>query len=180
MSCSDQAHQRMKKTITSAAFLACIVAANAALSRWGLISLLGTSLMVPAGVYFAGLTFGLRDAVQEFGGRAWTVGLIVIGAGLSALVDPAFALASGSAFLLSELADFAVYSPLRERRWAWAVVASNAVGSIVDSVLFLWLAFGAAAITLDGVAGLWLGKMLMTAVALPVVWWARSRRAVAA
>lgn len=169
----------MRKTITSIAFLACIVGANWALNTFGIVPLLGTSLMVPAGVYFAGLTFGLRDAVQELGGRAWTVGLIVVGACLSAFIDPTFALASGCAFLLSELADFAVYQPLRERQWVGGVVASNAVGSIVDSVLFLWLAFGFTAVTIDGVGGLWLGKMLMTAAALPVVWWARSRRVVA-
>ena len=39
----------------------------------------------------------------------------------------------GTAFLLSELADFAVYTPLAERRWLTAVVASNIVGTIVDS-----------------------------------------------
>jgi len=164
------------KIITSFAFLACIVLANAMLSKFGIIPLLGTSLMVPAGVYMAGLTFGLRDAVQELGGRAWTIGLIVLGASLSAFIDPTFALASGCAFLLSELADFAVYQPLRERRWAWGVVLSNLAGSVVDSVLFLWLAFGIAAVTVEGAAGMVIGKMLMTAVALPIVWWSRSRR----
>lgn len=156
----------------SAAFLACIIGANWALATYGIVPLLGTSLMVPAGVYFAGLTFGLRDAVQELGGRAWTVGLIVIGAALSALIDPAFALASGCAFLLSELADLAVYTPLRDRQWIGAVVASNLVGSVVDSLLFLWLAFG----SIEFWQGQVIGKMLMTAVALPIVWFARNRR----
>lgn len=44
------------------------------------------------------------------------------------------AVASGAAFLFSELADFAVFQPLRERRWLAAVVASNLVGLVIDSV----------------------------------------------
>ena len=88
-------------------------------------------------VYFAGLAFTLRDFLQERLGRLWTVAAIVIGAALSALVSPQFALASGVAFLLSELADFAVYTPLRRRSWGVAIVASNLVGLTIDSALFL-------------------------------------------
>jgi uncharacterized PurR-regulated membrane protein YhhQ (DUF165 family) len=51
----------------------------------------------------------------------------VIGAGLSALVSPQFAVASGIAFLVSELADLAVYTPLRQRNWLAAVALSNTV-----------------------------------------------------
>jgi uncharacterized PurR-regulated membrane protein YhhQ (DUF165 family) len=165
----------MTKIVTSVAFLACIIGANWALTRFGVVPV-GFGLMAPAGVYFAGLSFGLRDAVQELGGRAWTVGLIVVGAGLSALIDPTFAVASGCAFLLAELADFAVYTPLRERQWIGAVVASNAVGSVVDSAVFLWIAFG----SLDFMAGQVWGKTLATIPAIAIVWWARGRRAVAA
>lgn len=165
----------MSKIVASVAFLSTIVLANWSLSRFGVVPV-GFGLMAPAGVYFAGLSFGLRDAVQELGGRAWTVGLIVVGAALSALIDPTFALASGCAFLLAELADFAAYTPLRERQWVGAVVASNVVGSVVDSAVFLWIAFG----SLDFIAGQVWGKTLATIPAIAIVWWARSRRAVAA
>ena len=50
--------------------------------------------------------------------------------------------AQNHAFLVSELADLAVYEPIRKRGWLPAVVASNIVGICVDSALFLWLAFG--------------------------------------
>ena len=165
----------MSKIVTSVAFLACIVGANWALTRFGVVPV-GFGLMAPAGVYFAGLSFGLRDAVQELGGRAWTVGLSVVGAVLSAFIGPTFALASGSACLLAELADFAVYTPLRDRQWIGAVVASNAVGSVVDSAMFLWIAFG----SLDFMAGQVWGKTLATIPAIAIVWWARTRRAVVA
>lgn len=159
------------KWVYSAAFLACIVGANWALATFGLVPV-GFGLMAPAGVFFAGATFGFRDAVQEEAGRFWTLGLIGIGVGLSALVDPTFALASGLAFGLSEFADFAIYTPLRERNWPVAVVASNAVGSLVDSAVFLLVAFG----SIEFIAGQVVGKTYMTLIALPVVWLARRRR----
>lgn len=159
------------KWVYSAAFLACIVGANWALATFGLVPV-GFGLMAPAGVFFAGATFGFRDAVQEVAGRFWTLGLIGVGVGLSALVDPVFALASGAAFGLSELADFAVYTPLRERNWPLAVVASNFLGSLVDSAVFLLVAFG----SIEFIAGQVVGKTYMTLIALPVVWLARRRR----
>jgi uncharacterized PurR-regulated membrane protein YhhQ (DUF165 family) len=79
--------------------------------------------------------------------------------------------ASATAFLLSELADFAVYTPLQSRGLVLAVFASGVVGLVVDSVLFLWLAFG----NLDYLAGQILGKLWMVLLALPVVYWIRKR-----
>ena len=131
--------------------------------------------MAPAGVYFAGLSFGLRDAVQEDSGRLCVIALVVIGAALSWRIEPAFAVASATAFLCSELLDFAIYTPLRGRQWVGAVVASNIAGSVLDSVLFLWIAFGTAAGWLD----LAIGKTYMVIPGIAVVWWARRRRVVA-
>jgi len=56
------------------------------------------------------------------------------------------------------------------------VALSNLAGSIVDSVLFLWLAFGVAAVTVEGVAGMVIGKAAMILPALVIVWWVRQRR----
>jgi queuosine precursor transporter len=148
-------------------YIAVIVLANWAIQTFGIVPV-GFGLAAPAGVYFAGLAFTLRDLVQEQLGRRWTVLAIVAGAGLSAVVSPQFALASGTAFLLSELADFAVYTPLRRRNWLAAVALSNTVGLAVDSILFLQLAFE----SLDFLAGQIVGKLWMTvlAVALLQLW----------
>lgn len=149
-------------------YLLTIVAANVAIVYVGLVPV-GFGLMAPAGVYFAGLAFSLRDAVQEQLGRRWALAAIGCGAALSALLSPSLALASGLAFLVSELADLAVYTPLRERRqWLAAVALSNTAGLLIDSVLFLWLAFG----SLDFLAGQVVGKLWMTgaAVAVLVAW----------
>jgi hypothetical protein len=94
-------------------YILTIVAANWAIQTFGLVPV-GLGLLAPAGVYFAGIAFTLRDLTQETLGRWWTLAAIGAGALLSlAVSDAAFALASGLAFLLSELADFAVYTPLR-------------------------------------------------------------------
>jgi uncharacterized PurR-regulated membrane protein YhhQ (DUF165 family) len=122
----------------------------------------GFGLLAPAGVYFAGLAFTLRDLTQESLGRGWTFGAIGAGAALSALVSTQFAIASGAAFLFSESADFLVYTPLRQRSWMAAILASNVVGLVVDSGLFLWLAFG----SLEHLAGQMLGKWWMTLAAV--------------
>lgn len=142
-------------------YVATIFLANWAISTFGTVPV-GFGLMAPAGVYFAGLAFTLRDLLQEVAGTRAVVLSILVGAALSAVVSPAFAVASATAFLFSEFADFAVYTPLRRRRWLTAVIASNVVGLVVDSVLFLWLAFG----SLTYLTGQVVGKAWMTALAV--------------
>ena len=67
--------------------------------------------------------------------------------------------------MLSELADFSVYTPLQRRRLMLAVVASSVVGLVVDSVVFLMLAFG----SLTYLPGQIVGKLWAVAVAVPLV-----------
>jgi uncharacterized PurR-regulated membrane protein YhhQ (DUF165 family) len=149
-------------------YITTIFAANWAIATFGVVPV-GFGLMAPAGVYFAGLAFTFRDLTQERLGRLPVVGAILVGAGLSALVSPQFALASGIAFLFSELADFAVYTPLRDRGFLRAVFASNVVGAVLDSALFLILAFGSLEFFWGQVAG----KMWITLAFLPLLWGVR-------
>lgn len=153
------------RLVLAAAYLGTIVAANWAISRFGAVPV-GFGLMAPAGVYFAGLAFTLRDLLHAAAGRLAVVAAILAGAGLSfAVASPALAVASAAAFGLSEFADFAVYEPLHRRRWLLAVAASNVVGLVVDSLLFLWLAFG----SLTFLPGQIVGKALMTVLAVIVI-----------
>lgn len=126
-------------------------------------------VLAPSGVLAIGLGFTLRDLVQRHLGVRWTILAIVVGAGLSALLSPALALASGVAFLVSETLDLAIYTPLQKRNLMGAVVASNAAGLVIDSIVFLSLAFGSLAF----LPGQIIGKSLMTLAALPVIWWMR-------
>lgn len=152
-----------------------IPAANWAITTFGIVPV-GFGLMAPAGVLFAGLALTLRDLTQEALGKWVTLIAIVLGAALSlAVADPFVAAASATAFLVSELADFAVYQPLRARHWLAAVATSNTVGLVVDSALFLWLAFG----SLDFLAGQVWAKAWMTVAAVAVLWLMRRRSLVA-
>lgn len=112
-------------------------------------------VMAPSGVLMIGIALLLRDLVQRQMGALWSLFCIVVGAIVSlAIAPPALALASAVAFLSSELVDFGVYTPLARRRFYTALVASCMAGAVVDSAVFLWLAFG----SLDHLAGQIVGK----------------------
>lgn len=129
-------------------------------------------LMAPSGVLMIGAALVLRDLVQRRLGVEFGVGAIIAGAAISAgIAPPSLVFASATAFLLSEFADFAVYTPLARRRLVLAVVASSAVGLVVDSVVFLWLAFG----SLDFLLGQIVGKAWMVLIAIPLVAYLRRR-----
>jgi len=131
-------------------------------------------LMAPSGVIMAGAALVLRDLVQRRLGVAASSLAILVGAVLSALLaPPALVIASAAAFLLSEFADLAVYTPLARRGLITAVVASSAAGLVVDSVVFLWLAFG----SLEFLLGQIVGKAWMVLFSIPCVGWLRRRDA---
>ncbi|WP_425450250.1 VUT family protein [Virgifigura deserti] len=119
-----------------------------------------------------GLALVLRDLIQRRLGVGWAIGAIAFGAALSAAFAPAaLVFASAMAFVLSEVADLFVYTPL-QRQWLMAaVLASGIVGLLVDSIVFLWLAFG----SLDFLVGQVVGKAWMTLLALPAIAWLRRR-----
>lgn len=131
-------------------------------------------LMAPSGVLMIGAALVLRDLVQRRLGVEFGVAAIIAGAGISAAIaPPALVVASTAAFLLSELADFAIYTPLARRRLVTAVVASSMVGLVIDSVIFLWLAFG----SLEFLIGQVVGKSWMVLFAIPLVAYLRRRDA---
>jgi len=129
-------------------------------------------IMAPSGVLMIGLALVLRDLVQRRLGVEFGIGAIIVGAAISAgLAPPTLVVASAAAFLLSEFADFAVYTPLARRRLVVAVIASSVVGLVVDSIVFLWLAFG----SLEFLVGQIIGKLWMVLLAIPFVMYMRRR-----
>jgi len=177
----DQRSARAVGLAAAAAFVATVFAANWAINRFGIVSV-GFGLHAPAAVYFAGLAFTLRDLVQRTLGKTAVVAAIVVGAVCSAFVSPSLAFASGCAFLVSELCDFAVYTPLARRRPIAAVAASNTVGAFVDSLIFLSLAFHSLALFWGQVVGKsWVTlATVLVLLALPQRGAARRRRAAGA
>ena len=160
--------------VAFALFLACIPLANWMIGHVGTVCLpngpclipVAPGVMAPSGVLMIGAALVLRDIVQRLLGPVWALVAIAAGTALSLLLaPPALVLASGAAFLLSELADFAVYTPLQRRRLLLAVLASSAVGLVVDSIVFLTLAFG----SLDYLGGQILGKAWALLIAFPLV-----------
>jgi len=129
-------------------------------------------IMAPSGVLMIGLALVLRDLVQRRLGVEFGIGAIIVGAAISAgLAPPSLVVASAAAFLLSEFADFAVYTPLARRRLVVAVFTSSVVGLVVDSIVFLWLAFG----SLEFLTGQIIGKLWMVLLAIPFVVYMRRR-----
>lgn len=163
-----------------AAYIACIPVANWLIQHVGTVCPpdgpclipVAPGLMAPSGVLMAGLALVLRDLVQRRLGVTYGLTAMVAGTVLSAALAPApLVVASAVAFLLSELADFAVYTPLQKRGLVLAVAASSFVGLIADSLLFLWLAFG----SLQFLAGQIAGKAIMVLLTLPAIRWLRNR-----
>lgn len=196
----------MKLYAWVAAFLATILAANYVTTELGMVPV-GFGLTATAGTWLAGLSFVLRDSLQDAIRQALSrrttrtvyvpvipghpsggyksaqqpvvirphdldvalrvLAVIAVGAALSFLIaDPFIALASASAFLLAELADLLVYTPLRRRGYIRAAVASNVVGTIVDTFVFLWVAGFPIA---NAWQGQFVGKLTVTAAAVAVV-----------
>lgn len=120
-------------------YLLSIVAANLTVAVFGIVEF--GPLVAPAGAVIVGLTFTLRDLVQQRFGKwrcwYWTLAAAVISATFSWEVS----LASTAASLASEAVDWAVFTwgggSLRKR-----VVLSNLFGAPLDSLIFVPLVFG--------------------------------------
>jgi uncharacterized PurR-regulated membrane protein YhhQ (DUF165 family) len=126
--------------MTMLAFAGGVVTANWLTSTYGLVPV-GFGVAVTAGTVAAGYTLLARDWVHDAAGRGAVLACIAGGVVLSAvLAGTALALASAAAFAVSELADLLVYQPLRRRGFLRAVLASNAVGAPLDTIVFLTLA----------------------------------------
>ena len=175
-------HQRTREgAVFLALFALTIPAANWLIGHVGTACLapqgpcvvpVAPGVTAPSGVMMVGVALVLRDLVQRRLGAAMSALAILIGAGISALVaPPALILASAVAFLLSEFADLAVYTPLARRRLVAAVIASSCAGLVIDSIVFLWLAFG----SLDFLFGQIIGKAWMVLASIPFVAWLRRR-----
>jgi queuosine precursor transporter len=181
MTAANEARRTREGVVFFALFVLTIPAANWLIGHVGTACVeprgpcvvpVAPGLMAPSGVAMIGFALVLRDLVQRRLGAFTSVIAIFCGACLSALLAPiSLIVASGIAFLLSELADFAVYTPLARRRLVAAVVASSFVGLVVDSIAFLWLAFG----SLDFLLGQIVGKAWMVLLSIPFILWLRRR-----
>lgn len=151
-------------------YVALVVLANWLASKY-LITVPFTHYIAPAGVLCIGAVLVMRDWLQQLRGLRWVFGLI-LGAGvLSYVMGVAIgygslqrvALASLAAFIVSEgIFETAIFTPLRKRHFTLGVGLSASVGNLIDSYVFLVLAFPAFWHSLY--AGNVIGKFEMIAV----------------
>ncbi len=107
------------------------------------LSVLGT---VTWGALTYPVTFFVTDlANRAFGpqrARQVVYAGFAVGVVVSLLLAPwRIAVASGTAFLVGQLLDIAVFNRLRRASWWQAPFAGSALGSIIDTVLFFCVAF---------------------------------------
>jgi uncharacterized PurR-regulated membrane protein YhhQ (DUF165 family) len=160
--------------VVVAAYVGSVVMANWASTHLPVL-LVGLAI-VPAGTLLAGVTLTLRDLLHESVSTRGVITAIAAGTGLSWVVaTPQIAIASVVAFAVSETIDSAIYALLRGGSPLRAVLGSNIAGLLVDSVLFVPLAFGSFA----AVPGQLLGKTVATLLTVALLWaMRRGRRAV--
>lgn len=129
-----------------------IVLSDIVAARWMIPDCLGVTLPIsaPAGVVFIGVVLTLRDKIHDKYGL-WTVIKVVLAASVFAylfggvtggILLQRISIASTIAFLFSELTDTGVYEQYIDSPWLSRVLRSNFASSIVDSILFISIAFG--------------------------------------
>jgi len=147
-------------------YVVLIVAVNYGFSVVPLIPLLGE--MWPPMSLVVGLIFVARDFAQREIGHKVILAMLFAGALSYVMADPFIAVASVAAFLISEFADWCVYS-FSKREFHERVLWSSVVGTPLDSVVFLGI-IGHLSVT--GVVLMTLSKM----VGALVVWHMLRRR----
>lgn len=91
---------------------------------------------------------------------------------------PRIVAASLLAYIISSLIDIEVFAWWRQRvgRHRWArVLASNAVSTLVDSVVFITAAFAGVFPVVPLIRGQYIVKMAVTVVSIPLIYLIRSR-----
>ncbi|MEE8394097.1 MAG: VUT family protein, partial [Rhodospirillales bacterium] len=101
------------------------------------------------------------------------LGAMLVGVAISYfMASPMVAAASAAAFLVSELADWAVYSFTR-RPFSQRVLFSSLLGAPIDSAVFLW---GMGILSPIALSAMTASKLLGAVL----VWWLIRRREVTA
>lgn len=133
-----------KNIVAVTVYLTAVVAANI------ITTLLGASYSVLVAVVFIGFTMTARDTLHEaWQGKHWELKMfLLISAGavlswgvLAASIRISFA--STVAFVASTIMDTVVYQALHNHNRSVKVNLSNMASSLVDSIVFPTIAFGA-------------------------------------
>jgi len=100
--------------------------------------------------------------------RIVLVGFVVGLASSTVLASLQITLASGSAFLVSQLLDVSVFNRLRQRSWWQAPFIGSCLASVIDTAIFFKIAFADSELNwLSLAAGDLSVKLIMAALLLP-------------
>ena len=122
-------------------YLSSIMIANLLVVYFGVVSI--GPLFFPAGAVVVGLTFSIRDFVQQKYGKWGCWKWMFLATVITYFLNQNIAIASVSAFVISELIDWVVFtfSGLSFRK---RIMLSNLFSTPVDSFIFVSIAFGFA------------------------------------
>ena len=155
------------KYYNALAYIFLIVLVNWLFTVVPLVELPGGTMWPPVSLV-VGFIFVARDFAQREVGH-WVLAAMSVGGGLSYfMASPQVAFASATAFLISELLDWAVYTftkrPLSER-----IIYSSVLGTPADSIVFLSIL---GYFSIAGAAAMTVSKLLGALI----VWWLVRRR----
>lgn len=127
------------------------------------------------------ISYFVTDLTNRRFGTASARRVVYIGFALAVvasiwLASPRIALASGAAFLVSQLMDVAIFDRLRRRAWWQPPLFSSVIGSLVDTALFFALAFYGTSMPWVTLAVGDYGVKVAIAALLLLPWRAVSRR----
>ena len=148
-------------------YIGMIVAVNYGFSVTPLVALPDGTMWPPMSLA-VGFIFVIRDFAQREVGHRVLLAMLV-GAVLSYLMaDPYVAIASAAAFLVSEIADWVVYT-ITKRPLSDRILLSSLISTPIDSVVFLGLI---GHLSFAGVVAMTVSKLIG---ALIVTWLVRRR-----
>ncbi|MFA7204471.1 MAG: VUT family protein, partial [Candidatus Caldatribacteriota bacterium] len=144
--------------------------ANILVDYFGIVHWIG--LTFPAGVVMVGLTFSFRDFVQRYFGK-WKIWFFIgIAAFVTLFMNWQLALASVSAFLVSEFVDWLLFT-LTKKEFTQRIFISNTLSTPLDSLIFVYLAFGW---NWNAIWGQALIKYISSLLVIPIIWFVNSKR----
>lgn len=160
----------MIKWVWASAYILSILLANIFVGYFGIVKIAG--LVFPAGVVWVGLCFSFRDFTQRYWG-IWKIWIFIfIATGITLLMNWQIAVASVSAFLISEFVDWLVFT-VTKKDFIHRIWISNTLSTPLDSIIFVVLAFGW---NWDAIWGQAIIKYASSLLVIPVIWYFNKRR----
>jgi uncharacterized PurR-regulated membrane protein YhhQ (DUF165 family) len=157
------------KWIWALAYIVSVLLANILVDYFGIVTISG--LTFPAGVVFVGLTFSFRDFAQRFWG-VWKIWLfIVIATFITLFMNWQIAIASVTAFLISETIDWLIFTIVK-KDFIYRILISNIISTPIDSITFVVLAFGW---NWDAICGQAIIKYISSLLVIPFIqYWSKT------